>query len=270
MELKPLYATGNIKIVPGIKEVKLESKIVRDPSSIIPSGIYKVIHWEKWRQRFVSLINLIALITSIIMMALYSTILPVSWVGFVLPIIVVIISSIKLTSTISEMMWLKNSVDHYKQDIKIGLTSTPPFIAKLYFKLHKKQVASNWATIFILFYVGLLTLILWGLKDVSWWIFQFDVWIKDVFYSPTVMEYLFAAIMISSVLIQITLTIQRKKRIDEIESYFGGSLTSPTDIYNMKTERNKFYRRIFVASIMVLLIIPVLIRWILRLLVRKR
>jgi len=270
MELKPLYATGSVRVVPGVREVKLESKILKDPSSIMPSGIYKVIHWEKWRQRFVATITLIALITSIVMTALYATILPVSWVGFVLPIVVILVSAVKFIRTLIEMTWINRAVERYKEDLKIGLTSTPPFIARLYFLLHEKQISSNWATVFVVFYVGLLTLILWGLKDISWWIFDFHSWIKDVFSNPDAMVYLFSAVIIAAIVIQIVLTIQRKKRIYEIEAYFGESLASEADIYKMKTEKNKFFRRSFIISIMVLLIIPILTKSILRLVLKRR
>jgi len=65
------------------------------------------------------------------------------------------------------------------------------------------------------------------------------------------------------------LAIQRKRRLLEIDSYFGEQIMPQTDIDSIKTTENKMFRRLFIISLMVFLIIPIVIKIVNRILRKK-
>ena len=268
MEIKPMY-DNTIKM--NVTSIKLEAptKMKADKDRTIPNGIYKVIRWERIRQWFTIGLNISIVTAAIILTILYATVLDVSWIAYSVPIILFLLSGWKLLTTLFERGRLNRSVERYKEDLRIGLDTTPPFIANLYMSLHTKQVAHNWLTMFTLFYGGIATLLLWWLKDVSWWIFDFKSWIEGMFSNPTTMAWLFTTLLLTVSVLHIVFAIQRNKRIQEINSYFGTAIASTSDIETMKQSKNKMYRRLFIISIMVVLVIPILVRFILKFTKRK-
>ena len=268
MDIKPMY-DNTIKM--SVTNIKLESTKIdsKRKDNTIPNGIYGVIRWEKIRQLFTIILNLAFLLIASTLMILYSTTMTVSWFAYVIPILISLLSLWKMLITLFERSRILKDISRYKEDLNIGLESTPPFISRLYMQLHQKQVSHNWFTIFILFYGGIATILLWWLKDISWWIFDFSSWIQDMFSSPITMAWLFTSLLIGVSLLHIIFAIQRKKRILDINSYFGGSIATSTDIETMKQSRNKMYRRLFIISIMIILIIPIVARFVLKFIKRK-
>lgn len=263
MEIKPLY-DKTIKM--SVTNLKLEDVKIRARDETIPNGIYRVIKWEKTRQLFTISLNIALIITAAILVILYQLNFNVTWIAYTVPTAIFLLSGWKLFSTIFERKALKRDVIRYKEDLKIGLESTPQFIARMYMKLHEKQVAHNWFTIATLFYGGTTTLLLWWLKDVSWWIFDFKQWISNMFDNPTTMAWLFTILLLGVSILHIIFAVQRKKRILEIDSYFGGALAPQSEIESIKQARNKTYRRIFLISIMIILIIPMVVKFVTKML----
>ena len=269
MEIRPMY-DNTIKM--SINQVKLESSKIsetKQKGETIPNGIYRVIQWERIRQWFTIGISSSILTISAILFVLYKIVMNVSWIAYAIPLTLFLLSSWKLITTLLERSSLNRDVNRYREDLKIGLTSTPPFIANMYIKLYQKQVSHNWMTMFILFYGGISTLLLWWLKNVSWWIFDFKVWISNMFSNPTTMAWLFTALLITVAIIHIVFAIQRKKKILDINSYFGQNLAPASEIETIKASKNKMYRRLFIISVMVFLIIPIVVRFILKFIKRK-
>ena len=268
MELKPKF-DNTIKM--NVSSVKLSapSGVKKETDSVIPNGIYGVIRWERIRQWFTLGLNASIVMAAIILASLYATIIDVSWIAYIVPIIMFLLSGWKLMTTWFERQRLKRDVERYKEDLRVNLDSTPPLISNLYKRLHISQVGHNWITITLLFYGGIATLLLWWLKDVSWWIFDFESWISNMFSSPTTMAWLFTALLTFVAVSHILFAIQRQKRIREIDSYFGMKLGNPTDIENFKAARSKAYRRMFIISIMIILIIPLVVKFALKVIRKK-
>ena len=265
MNLKPMNSTQTIKFINPIVETKTIMKSTKhDPINQIPNGIYKVIFWEKLRQKVTLMFSILGLIASLILATLYATIWGGAWGTFILPSVVGLLSLFKLMTTYVESKALKSAVKRYREDLKIGLGSVPPFISKLYINMHQKQIRHNWLTFFIMFYFGIFTLILWWLKNVSFWILEFDVWIKTLFLNPNLMVILFTVGLLFTIVIYIYMTIQRKKRILDIEAFFGSQVTPAVEMTKIKMEMNKFYRRIFILSVIIILVIPLFIKAMLR------
>lgn len=272
MNIRPMNDTATLKL--NISEIQTRTlatpKIAIDKSGVIPNGIYKVIRWEKFRQRFTMIFSALLLTAMIILISLYATVFESKWVSYIIPVIVGVGSAWKLLATSLEFKWLRKSIETYKEDIRIGLTSTPPFISRLYLSLHKKQVAHNWLTFALLFYGGIFTLLLWWLKDVSWWIFEFKTWIHSLFANPTLMMWLFTSALLLIAVMHIVFAIQRKSRILDINAYFGQGIIPESEIETIKQAKNKMYRRLFIVSVMILLIIPLVVKLILKLVRLKK
>lgn len=270
MDIKPRFNENTITFSAPVKKTSLESKVIKDPDGVISNGLYKVIRWEQLRQKIVLSITSSLSLGLITLITLYATVYNVSWLAYVLPAIVLLYAMYKTITTFAEGSWLKKSVNKYKEDKKMGLTTSPPFLAKLYVDLQKKQITHNWLTFFVLFNGGIITLLLWWLKDVSWWIFHFDQWINDLFANPTLMSWIFTIVLVVVGVFHIAMAIQRKKRLLDMDAYFGGNIVPQSELEIIKQSRNKAYRRMFVIYLMIIVIIPALVWVILRVLKRKR
>ena len=221
---------------------RVKNKLV-DPEGIIPNGIYKVFRLE----RNVKLASII--ISSIV--AFFS-------------LLFCILSIYMFIIELIELIGISRSVVFYRESIRRGAISTPPFITLLYRKLIMKQVRRTWFVVAIIFYVGLFTLIFYGLKDVDWKGLHFKKWIDNTFKNPMAVVYVLCAIMLVSLILHIALTIFRKKRLVDIQSFFGNEVMDYNDLQEKKSKAHRFYAKIFFISILVLLIIPFIIYIVLR------
>lgn len=271
MQLQPLFAndTSTIKVsVAQPREVKLvkEEKVTVDPKGVISSGIYKVINWEKNRLNFVFAVIAFITIANAIFISVYSTVFSSSlkWSAYILPVSVQLFALYKLLISLFELSSLNKSVDRYREDLRFDLASLPAFINKMYFNLYSRQVTHNWFTFFTVFYGTIFTLIFWWLKDFNWWILTFDQWIRMTFGNPDLMVWVFSGSLISLLFIHVAFVIHRKRRILEMDAYFGGQLAPVSEINKMQKEKNKFFRRLFIFSVLLILVIPILIKLILR------
>lgn len=270
MEIKPKFDTNTIKIAAPVHRANLPQKIVKDPTGVIANGIYKVIRWEKLRQFMVLIFSLLIMLISIITMVLFYTVYNLGWAAYIIPGVFLLATFYKSMTTLFEIRVFKKAVAKYKADLAIGVAHHPPFIVKLYRNLYIKQVFHNWATFFLLLHIGLFTLILWWLKDKSWWIFEFEDWIKAAFHDPYLMQWIFGVILIIIAFIHVIFAIQRKKRILDIDAYFGEHIIAASDIDILKKDRNKVCRRLFLAYVLVILVIPLLVKWIIKFIRRKK
>lgn len=272
MNIKPLYETQTIKIInPAIKESQSLQKAKNkfEKYGNIPNGIAKVLHWEKIRQLVTLSICGLLLISMGILIILYTNVFDANWPSIIIPAVISFALIYKLFMTFLERKYLTNSIKRYSEDLEAGITSTPGFIAKMYRALIQKQVRHNWFTFFVMFYGGIITLLLWWLKDTSWWIFKFDKWIHSWFANPNLMTWLFSISLILIVVLHMILAIQRKRRLLEIDYYFGTNVMPQVDIDSFKSTENKMFRRIFIISLMIFLIIPVFVKIIGRILRKK-
>ena len=272
MKIKPLYETQTIKLInPVIKESQSLQKAKNkfDKYGNIPNGIAKVLHWEKIRQTLTLTFCGLILLGMIFLIILYLNILNSGWQSMIIPSLVSVGLIYKIFMTTLEKKYLNNSIKRYSEDLQVGITSTPGFIAKMYKALIQKQIRHNWFTFFIMFYGGIITLLLWWLKDYSWWIFRFDKWIHSWFANPDLMTWIFSISLLAVIIIHMVLAVQRKRRMLEIDYYFGSTIMPQTDIDSFKSTENKMFRRIFIISLMIFLLIPICIKLINKILRKK-
>ena len=270
MDIKPKFNDGTIKFSMPIRAEKLSTTTTEDPKGDISAGLYKIIRWEKIRQIVVLSVIGTMLLCSSIMIALFAAVYNSSWAAYIIPSGVAGFCLFKVFNTFTEMAYLKKAVVKYREDIRAGLATTPPFLEKIYSKLHIKQIRHNWAVVFVLFNGTIITLLLWWLKDVHWWIFDFKAWVKDLFSDPTLMTWIFTFSLVGILVAHLIMTIQRKRRILEIEAYYGTTLVSAADMEKIKEIKNRTYRRLFIWYVVVILVLPLIVWMIVKLLRRRK
>ncbi len=273
MNLKPINKNDTITFVNTSTFTKTdisEKHIIKDPEGKIPTGIYGVIRWERVRQIITMFLSGIFLLTSIILILLDYFIWDVGPLTYVPPVLLGLLSLHRFAMSSIEFSGMNRAIKRYRQDIKVGLTSTPPFISKLYMSLHKKQVAHNWITFSLLFYGGLTTIILWWLKDVNWWVLNFKLWIHNLMGNPTLIATIMAITLLAVSILHIIFAVQRRKRINDMNLYFGEELAPLSQIEEVKAIRNKAYRRMFIFSVLVILVLPIIALGTFKLIRKKR
>ncbi len=266
MEIKPIYNTGTITFVENptrINSIKINSNYKQDPLGVIPNGIYKVFKHENTRFLFIFILCFALLISQIVIISLLPSVLKWGWFWYIPTSIIGLSSLGKIVYNFVEYRGLKNSIRIYRDDLGSGLKTTPPFISNIYIKLYKKQVTHNWFTITILFYGTIGVLIFWWLKDVNWWVFNFQLWISELGPAPENLAIYIVVGLIGVMVIHIGFTIFRKKRIVDIQSFFGNEVVAQIEIQKTTSEMNKAYRKIFILSVLIILIIPIIIKLIL-------
>ncbi len=247
---------------------------LKDPQGIIPNGIYKVFSLEKSVKLASIISSLIIFIISAIFITLFIT-SPflfinttnnekIKWGWYIIPSIGIVLTFYLMTTELIELIGISRSVVAYRDSIKLGAISTPPFITLLYRKLILKQVRRTWLVVAIIFYVGIFTLIFWGLKDVKWKHLDFKKWIHNSFPNPELVIYILCGIMAAVLALHISFTIFRKKRTVDIQSFFGNEVMDYNELQEKKSKAHKFYAKIFLISILLILVLPFIIYIILK------
>ncbi|CAM9124047.1 MSC_0882 family membrane protein [Mycoplasma marinum] len=273
MNLKPINSNDTITFINTSTFTKTnvhEKHVVTDPKKSIPNGIYGVIRWELVRQISTMILSGLLLLASIIAIVLGVLVWDFGPITFSVPSICGMLALYRFAISSIEFISMRKAVERYRQDIQVGLSSTPPFISKLYIGMHKKQVAHNWITFSLLFYGGISTVILWWLKDVDWWILHFDQWIHNGMGRPELIATIMAISLLVISIVHIIFAIQRRKRINDMNMYFGEEIAPTSQIEEIKSIRNKAYRRLFILSVLLILVVPLIILMILRIIRRKR
>ena len=247
---------------------------LKDPQGIIPNGIYKVFSLEKSVKLASIISSLIIFLISGILIALFATSPSlfintannekIKWGWYIIPSIAITLTFYLMTIELIELIGISRSVVAYRDSIKLGAISTPPFITLLYRKLILKQVRRTWLVVAIIFYVGIFTLIFWGLKDVKWKHLDFKKWIHNSFPNPELVIYILCGIMAAVLALHISFTIFRKKRTVDIQSFFGNEVMDYNELQEKKSKAHKFYAKIFLISILLILVLPFIIYIILK------
>lgn len=247
---------------------------LKDRQGIIPNGIYKVFSLEKSVKLASIISSLIIFIISAIFITLFITSPSlfinttnnekIKWGWYIIPSIAIVLTFYLMTIELIELIGISRSVVAYRDSIKLGAISTPPFITLLYRKLILKQVRRTWLVVAIIFYVGIFTLIFWGLKDVKWKHLDFKKWIHNSFPNPELVIYILCGIMAAVLALHISFTIFRKKRTVDIQSFFGNEVMDYNELQEKKSKAHKFYAKIFLISILLILVLPFIIYIILK------
>ncbi|PZW01564.1 MSC_0882 family membrane protein [Metamycoplasma auris] len=244
-----------------------------DPEKVIPNEIYKLFLSEKTQKKISLILFSIVFVFSFIACLLFAfakdlfiklkivdaTIKSIPWGWYVIPIILIVISFTYFSLNLIEFVGIKKSIVFYRIELRNGNKKAPQYIEKLYLRLLKKQVRRTWLVVALLFYVGLFTLIFWALQDQKWGKLDFKKWIHNSFSNPNILVYTLCGIMLLVLLLFIIGTIYRKKKISDIQVFFGNEVMNYKDYAEIKTKTHKFWAKIFFLSVLIILIIPAII-----------
>ncbi|MTH75918.1 MSC_0882 family membrane protein [Metamycoplasma hominis] len=249
---------------------------IKDPQKIIPNGIYSVFQREMNIKKISILWNFSILFLSVIAILLLYFLpnlfnfsnakdFKIKWAWYIIPAIFIVISLTRFTIELIELSGIHKSIDMYRITIKNGATSTPPFIALLYKKLMIRQVRQTWAVVAIVFYIGVFIGIFWGLKDAKWGLLDWQKWIHNTFPKPEILIYVLCGIIGLVLILFIFSTIFKKKRMVDIQSFFGNEQgMNFVELDESKRKAHIFYAKIFFISIAVLIVLPFIIYIILK------
>ncbi|AWX69594.1 MSC_0882 family membrane protein [[Mycoplasma] anseris] len=287
MGIKPLFSGNNSSTkTHSISEMLLNNAILsetietqalssqniklKDPEGIIPNGIYKVFSLEKSIKVFMAFVETFIFMGALIIALLFglkatwfkleNNIAP--WTWFIVPVGSMGLSLTLFVLDLIEYLGIKKSIVMYRDSIKAGAVSTPPFISLLYRKLMMKQVRKTWLVVAILFYVGLFTVILWALQNQKWGELDWKTWIHKSFPNPNTVVYILCGIMSLVLVLFVINTIIRKKRMVDIQSFFGNESLDYNSLQEDKSKAHRFWAKVFFISVLVLLVLPFII-WIL-------
>ncbi|MGX9358540.1 MSC_0882 family membrane protein [Mycoplasma sp. 128] len=292
-----LQNTQSILLNTTIEEKTFESSKRIDKKGVIPNGIMRVFNSQIRVKTFniicVSLLLFVAFILCLLF-AFKPTLFieateknpnPSSpWIWYVLLAIASILLTWKLIIDAISLVNLKRSINEYRDAINKGTQEVPAFVLLLYRKLMFNQVTHNWITIAFVFYFGIFTLIFWALKDAQWikfdgatradgsqvYVLDFKTWIHNSFPNTNLWIGLFSAIIAVVVLIHIVFSILRKIKISSIQSFMGLGAFNFNEIAKEKRKYNITLMKIFIISILVVLILPFIIYFIATRIIRRK
>ena len=259
-----LFTTNNAKITK--KELKRSNN--DDPQNIISSGMYSIIFHHR-RNIFTAIIFIFLILASFLSLILYFALnLKPGWFAYIVPIFFFILIGYKWILLLSQYNLFNKLVSRYREDVQYDLTSVPQFLDTIYVGLIKKQIIHNWITFISIFYIGIFTLIIWWLKDQSWGFLRFHSWINSAFKNPSLITTLLLVSISILAIVYLYCSIKRKQQIYKIDSFIGNKIVSATEIVQMKALINKTWRRGFILSVLMILVIPLILRLVLKLIKR--
>ncbi|MBN3534936.1 MSC_0882 family membrane protein [Mycoplasma procyoni] len=272
MDINPLNSNDTIKFSATKQETnakELNKKAVEDPLGVVPKGAYRVFALEgKLLIAHIIFWGVILLFLGIGASLYFTNSLGYlgvdtkkwTWTWLIIPIAIGLFSFYKFFASIINFSSIRRSLKIYRSELRKDVQALPSAIARLFKKITFVQIKHNWLTIFFVFYTGLAAFLIWILQDKKflWDVLNFEKWIHALTPNPDFLA-LMMAISIGVVLvIWIVLTLFRRGRTNDIAEYFGFQIEKDTNIEEIKSKKNKFYLKLFLLSIAIVTIIPII------------
>ncbi|UWD34243.1 MSC_0882 family membrane protein [Mesomycoplasma molare] len=286
MKWKPLNNTDTVNFANIKKEqINLQdinsAKVYKDPEQIIPTGVYKIFAREsKILKIFLIFYLFIFLVSASLIALIYTNTLKTigfvktdfEWSWLIIPILIASYSIFKFIIKFLDFSSMKKSEKLYRNELTINPQALPTSIANLYKRLTKQQIHHNWFLIFTFFYIGLFALAVWYFSDKVYLngLLNFEKWIQLMTPNPEFLSIILGLSLLGNLVIWTLLTISRKKRLNDIQDYFGYQIVKDTEIDAIKIKMNKGYLKLFVLTILVLLVIPIIVLLLVKKFILKR
>ncbi|WP_373436494.1 MSC_0882 family membrane protein [Metamycoplasma equirhinis] len=227
--------------------------------TVLETGTKKIFKQELSFISAILIINTLLIlisITSILFLKyapiLFATTTKIPWGLYLIPSLIICFNLYFLIIKLIYFFAIKKALLLYKQDHFVS-----PLISLIYQKLVFNQVKRFWFTIAFLFYGSLIALIFYFLKGVEWKFFKFKEWFVIAFKNPNLVFYFLTNLLILNLLIYIILTIVNKKRTADIQVFYRNEINLQ-NIENNKSKLNKTLAKIFIFSILTILIAPLI------------
>ncbi|WP_041362937.1 MSC_0882 family membrane protein [[Mycoplasma] mobile] len=252
--------------IPETKEFSNTSEektdVKQSKNTEVKKGKLSLLISEKKLRTFVMISTSFFIFLLVLLLILFFTnAIPISNLGFyVIPSIVILFLLYNFFISLIEFKGLNKLTKTLTIE---GDLNSNSLITDFYIKMQKKHISTIWFAIFYTFYVGIFTLIFWGIQSQNWLngALNFQLWISNAF--PTPFNPFWATILFGSsilLVILITLIFSLIRRFQSINflAYFDQEVIKIEVIESIRKNRNKFYLKIFIFSILIVFVIPII------------
>ncbi|ENY53624.1 Hypothetical protein, predicted transmembrane protein [Metamycoplasma alkalescens 14918] len=235
------------------------------PITKIHKSIYKLFIIEKNTKKlnlvFFTLLFIISLFSLICLFLFKSTILnflskyeitKIPWWFISTPSLTSLISFVWIITNSIELVAWKKSYSNFSSFNESNPNFVPLIFLTSYKSILKKQATSLWFTISFIFYVGIFTLIYWWLANTKIGVLDFPKWINQSFLIPQLFIYLLVILMSFVFLLYIITIIRLKIRRLNFESCLSQQQFDYIELSKLQTQTHKICAKIFFWSILIL------------------
>ncbi|WP_338822860.1 MSC_0882 family membrane protein [Mycoplasmopsis felifaucium] len=279
MKYKPILNNKTIEIVQNNQELGISGsnkKIHQDPKQQFSPRIYNVIRSEK-----ILKISLMSIAFSIMIASIVFFILAYFKVWFfntgdqkplygylILFGTIAFFAMVTGTKNAIENVQWTHTVQKYRDAMSTGDYTSSTTFHIVYKRIVLKDINLLWGLIFILTYLGLLTLIIFGLYKTGAWeagkpngVFHINlewrVWLDQAFGNTQLFCIISVIIMASLVGAYIIIKLFDKKRLADISDFLGEkSVEIHEAIEKAKKDRNKMWFRIYIVVVILTILLP--------------
>ncbi|WP_406617235.1 MSC_0882 family membrane protein [Mycoplasmopsis adleri] len=279
MQYRPIQNAGTVEIVEQNRELESatkSSKVHQDPKHQFSPRIYRVIRSEKMLKITlmtlffsIALFSIIAFVLAFFKIAPFKSETSAPLYGYLVLFGTVAFISIAvgIKNAIENVQW-SHTVQRYRDAISAGDYTSSTTFHIVYRKIILKDINLLWILIFILTYLGLFTLIIFGLyKSGSWEAgnpngsFHINLdWrqILDKGFGNTQLFCLISVIIMASLIAgYIIIKLFDKKRLADISDFLGErSVEIQEQIEKDKKDRNKMWLRIYLVVVILTILLP--------------
>nr|WP_029609012.1 hypothetical protein [Mycoplasma simbae] len=280
MAYKPINDTSTIEIVKSGNDQVLseDKKIVRDPKNQISPRVYRVIRTEKNIKLFNLSFSYLIMLAAIILFTLAYLQIGVfeqRQLGYLIGFGVAgfIFFALGTKNLIENIQW-SHTIQRYREAIQAGDYTSSNTFHLAYRQIILKGVNLTWILIFVLTYLGLFTIIVYGLysaknlgyssAEVDGSFIKFNInWeaiLDKGFKNTNVFCLICLAIMGALIAFYIIMRLIDKKRLADLDDFLGErSVEIHEQINKAKKDRNKAWMIAYFVIVALTILLPLAI-----------
>ncbi|WP_029513408.1 MSC_0882 family membrane protein [Mycoplasmopsis primatum] len=279
MKYKPIQNNQTIEIVQSNRDItfaKTASKVYQDPKHQFSPRIYKVIRSEKLLKITImvisfsiTLLSILAFILAWYKVAPFNSDQDSPLIGYLVlfGITGFLSLAVGIKNAIENVQWT-HTIQRYRDAISAGDYTSSTTFHIVYRKIILKDINLLWILIFILTYLGLFTLIVFGLHKSGPWEagskegsvylnLDWPKWLDASFKNTPLFCLINVIIMASLIAGYIIIKLFDKKRLIDIGDFLGErSVEIQEQIEQAKKDRNKMWLRIYLVVVVLTILLP--------------
>ncbi|WP_331696671.1 MSC_0882 family membrane protein [Mycoplasmopsis agalactiae] len=280
MKYRPIHNRETMEIVQSNRDVSFATeakKSYRDPLNQFSPRMYKVIKFEKKIKSFMIFMSLFIFFAAVAFFILtWFKVKPFSagkdgkpLVGYLVLFAIIMFVSFAnaIKNAIEKSQW-SNTVQRHRDAISAGDYTSSSTFHLVYKRIVLKDINLLWLLIFVLTYLGLITLIIFGLyksgnweagsRDGSFYInLEWPKWLDKSFKNTQLFCLICTIIMALLIVAYVVIRLIDKRRLDDIGDFFGEkSVEIHEQIETAKHNRNKMWVRVYLVVVALTIFLP--------------
>ncbi|KUH47385.1 MSC_0882 family membrane protein [Mycoplasmopsis meleagridis] len=277
---QPIENTKNIEIVQNSKNLNIASNSdakYRDPNGILNPSTMKVIKKEKFLHTlllsFAFTILIIASILMILICLQIGVFSETNYVGYkiLLGFIIFLSFTFGTKNLIQKIAWKKTQINLRENARGGNYIGNEVIFEKTYRSIVLKNVNLLWTNIFLITYVGIFALIIYGLYSSGTWIlgkensafFLSINWVNilDNAFGNTILVCSLCGISLAGCVIFYTvIALYDKKRINDLDNILGErAIEISSKINTDKRNLNKMWMKIYFVCVLLTILLPIIL-----------